>query len=180
MAKGRAFLPIACAIAALGFSVSAQPALAASPEARVKAAYLFKLASFVRWPDDVARRSEFRLCVAGNNEVAGALRDLTRGQRLIGFPVTVATLDPSRASTTRTCQIVFVARGRDSARTLLAAADGLPILTVADRNGGTDGGVIDFVERDGKVRFAINRTLARRQGLELSSKLLDIALAIEP
>ena len=54
------------------------------------------------------------------------------------------------------------------------------MLTVADPNGGTRGGVIDFVIRDGKVRFAIDRTLARRQRLELSSKLLEIAVAVEP
>jgi hypothetical protein len=180
MLRGRALLRIAAALVPLALGLSPVPASAASPEARVKAAYLFKLAAFVRWPNEVARRAEFKLCVAGSKEVAGALRDLTRGERVLGSPVTVSTIDPDRAGDVRNCQIAFVGRGRDAARTVWAAAGSLPILTVADRSGGTDGGVIDFVVRDGKVRFVINRTLARRQRLELSSKLLDIALAVEP
>ena len=180
MARGRTLIPLIGAICALGLALGASPVTAASPESRVKAAYLFKLASFVRWPDDVARRGTFRMCVAGNSEVSSALQELARGERIMGSLVVVASLDPGRADDVRNCQIAFVARGRESAKAAWIAAGGQPVLTVADRNGGTDGGVINFVVRDGRVRFAIDRGKARRQGLELSSKLLDIALAVEP
>jgi hypothetical protein len=61
----------------------------------------------------------------------------------------------------------------------MTAASGRPILTVADRSGGIRGGVVDFVMREGKVRFVIDRAMARRQQVELSSKLLETALAVE-
>ena len=170
MRLGRSIL---CIGAVAGIVLGASPAAAVSPEARVKAAYLYKLASFVRWPDETARRGEFRMCVAGSNEVAGALRDLVRGQRVSGAPVVVASLAENRTSEARSCHVLFVARGREAAKTLMGAASGSPVLTVADRNGGTSGGVIDFIVRDGKVRFMIDRSLARRQQVELSSKLLD-------
>jgi hypothetical protein len=179
VSSGRPAQHVAAALAALGLVLGAPSAAAASPEARVKAAYLYKLASFVRWPDDTARGGEFRLCVAGNNDVAAALRDLVRGQRVLGMPVTVATIEASAAGQAHGCEVLFVGRGREASQALLAAADRQPVLTVADRNGGTRGGVVDFILRDGKVRFIIDRTVARRQGLELSSKLLDIALAVE-
>ena len=54
-------------MAAFGLALAAQPAAAASPEERVKAAYLYKLASFVRWPNESCR--EFRVGVAGSEEV---------------------------------------------------------------------------------------------------------------
>ena len=171
---------IICIVAGAGLMFAAAPAIAASAEAKVKAAYLYKLASFVRWPDGAGRRGEFRMCVAGSNEVAGALRDLVRGERVLGVPVTVATLAASRSGDARSCHILYVARGRETAQALTGAVSGAPVLTVADRNGGTSGGVIDFMVRDGKVRFMIDRALARRQKVELSSKLLDIALAVEP
>ena len=46
----RLFPRACCALAALGLALSAAGASAATPEAEVKAAYLYKLASFVRWP----------------------------------------------------------------------------------------------------------------------------------
>lgn len=177
MPPGRSITRIACGIAALGIVLASAPASAASPEARVKSAYLYKLASFVRWPD-ATRGGEFRLCVAGNNEVALALRSLVSGERVLGLPVTVATLDPKAPAQARNCQVVYVGRGREAARAIMGAVDGLPILTIGDRNAGSDGGVIDFVVRDGKVRFIIDRGFARKQRLELSSKLLDIAVEV--
>jgi hypothetical protein len=174
---GRSVIKIACAVAALGIVLASGTASAATPEERVKSAYIYKLASFVRWPDD-PRRSEFRLCVAGNNEVTLALRSLASGERVLGLPVTVATIDPKAPAQARNCQVVYVGRGREGARAILAAVDGLPILTVGDRNAGSEGGVIDFVVRDGKVRFIIDRGFARKQRLELSSKLLDIAVEV--
>lgn len=177
---GRSIMRISATAAALGFTLSSPPASAASAEAKVKAAYLYKLASFVRWPDGAGPRGQFKMCVAGSNEVAVALRGLVRGERALGAPVTVATLAASQAGDARSCHILYVARGRETAQALAGAVSGAPVLTVADRNGGTRGGVIDFVVRDGKVRFMIDRGLARRQRVELSSKLLDIALAVEP
>jgi hypothetical protein len=177
MPSGRTATAIVCALAALVAVLAPGSASAASPEARVKSAYLYKLASFVRWPDD-SRRSEFRLCVAGNTEMTLALRSVVSGERVLGLPVTVASLDARTPAQARNCQVVYVGRGREAARAIMAAVDGLPVLTVGDRNAGSDGGVIDFVVRDGKVRFMIDRGLARKQRLELSSKLLDIALSV--
>ena len=46
------------------------------------------------------------------------------------------------------------------------------------QNNGTRGGVVDFVLRDGRVRLAIDRRAADVQHLELSSKLLDVAVTV--
>jgi hypothetical protein len=76
--------------------------------------------------------------------------------------------------------VLFVGRGATAARAMLSAAHGQPVLTVGDRNNGTRGGVVDFVLRDGRVRLAIDRGAAEGQHLELSSKLLDVALTVAP
>jgi len=171
----RPFLVLLAACAAL----SGPGARAQTPEAQVKAAYLHKLASFVRWPASDRRAGDFRFCVAGRSDVAAVLRDLVRGERVAGRPLEVVTLTADQQDRARTCHVLFLGRGPETARALISAAAREPVLTVGDRNGGTRGGVIDFVLRDGKVRFLIDRELARRQELELSSKLLDVALAVE-
>jgi hypothetical protein len=155
-------------------------ASAATPEAEVKAAYLYKLASFVRWPDEDAFGGAFRICVAGRSDVAGVLVQLVRGQQVAGRPVAVEQLTFAQADRARTCQVLFVGRGATAAHAMLSAARGQPVLTVGDRNNGTRGGVVDFVLRDGRVRLAIDRGAADDQHLELSSKLLDVALTVVP
>jgi hypothetical protein len=157
------------------------PSVAAvSPEVRVKAAYLYKFASFVRWPDSTARGGEFRICVAGSSEIARVLRELVRSERIMGRPISVGDLDAGDRARVPTCDVLYLAREPQTANVLLNAAKTRPILTVADQRGGTSGGVIDFVVRDGKVRFVVSRSSAREQGLDLSSKLLDAAMTVRP
>jgi hypothetical protein len=172
----RGALPAALALAFFPF---AAPALAATPEAEVKAAYLYKLASFVRWPNENAFGGSFKICVAGRSDVAGVLGQLVRGQQVAGRPVAVEQLSSAQAARTRECQVLFVGRG-SAASALFSAARGSPVLTVGDRNNGTRGGVVDFLLRDGRVRLAIDRGAADAQHLELSSKLLDVAVTVTP
>jgi hypothetical protein len=173
--KGLRHGALRVALAAVLFGATS--AHAATPEAEVKAAYLYKLASFVRWPDAGGAGPSFRICVAGRSDVAGVLDQLVRGQQVAGRPVTVEQLSSAQRERARDCQVLFVGRG-EAAHTLFSAARGLPVLTVGDRNNGTRGGVVDFLLRDGRVRLAIDRGAADGQHLELSSKLLDVAVAV--
>lgn len=150
---------------------------AATPEAEVKAAYLFKLASFVRWPAGAG--GDFKFCIAGRADVAGVLQQLVRGQQVDGRPLAVAQVTAAQGNQAKDCQILFLGRGPETARALLAVTRGLPVLTVGDRNNGTSGGVVDFLIRNGHVRLAIDRSDADNRHLELSSKLLDVAVAVD-
>lgn len=174
----RGVLPMALALAA-ALAFWAAPAPAATPEAEVKAAYLYKLAAFVRWPNENAFGASFKICVAGRSDIAGVLGQLVRGQQVVGRPVAVEQLTSAQGPRTRDCQVLFVGRG-SAANALFSAAHGSPVLTVGDRNNGTRGGVVDFVLRDGRVRLAIDRRAADAQHLELSSKLLDVAVTVTP
>ena len=87
------------------------PAAATSPEAQVKAAYIYKLASFVRWPDDAANHGDFRLCVTGRRDVAQVLQQLVRGESIAGLPVEVVELDGGKAEQARNCRVLFLGRG---------------------------------------------------------------------
>lgn len=154
------------------------PLPAATPEAQVKAAYLFKLAAFVRWPGPAP--DAFRICVAGRADIAGSLTALTKGQRVDGKNIAIIQLAPAQAQDASGCQVLFVGRGAETARTMLKASAGNPVLTVTDRNGGTRGGVIEFMVAGGKVRLSIDRSEASAHKLELSSKLMDVAAEVRP
>ncbi len=159
-------------------ALRSSPAHAASSEAQVKAAYLYKITSFVRWPESARQGDSMRLCVAGRSDVAVVLQTLVRGQRVDGKPLEVRSVEAGDTQAARSCHVLFLGSGPGSTRGLAGATQGLAVLTVGDRTNRTGGGVIDFIERDGKVRFVIDTTSARLRGLELSSKLLQVAEAV--
>ena len=152
---------------------------ASASEAQVRAAYLFKLASFVRWPEGAAGGA-FRFCTQGRSDVAAVLAQLTRGQQVIGKRIELVQLGARAIEQVKGCQILFVGRAPEAGRALIAAAGRAPVLTVTDRDGGTHGGAVEFVVVDGKVRFAVNRAEAEQRQLELSSKLMDVAVEVNP
>ena len=168
----------AAVLAGLGALLLLDPgaATAATSEAQVKAAYIYKLASFVRWPDGAGASDQFRICISGRRDVAAVVQELVRGQRIDNQPVTVLRLDDNGGEQAKSCRVLFVGHDGRASTNLLAATDDLPVLTICDRSKGTRGCVIEFVMRNGKVRFALDRARADRRRLELSAKLVDVAV----
>jgi len=160
---------------ARGADADGQPPLATA----VKAAFLFKFQLYVHWPDETfaAPASPFKFCVVGEQKFTGLLDRVLQGQ-LIGSHPAVAVQLPSLPANV-TCQVLYLATvDADFARAQLALVAGRPVLTVTD--GMSDGarGVINFVLADNHVRFEIDNEAAIRNGLDLSSKLLHIAVAV--
>jgi hypothetical protein len=61
---------------------------------------------------------------------------------------------------------------------VLAAVRGLPILTITDARSGTQRGIIHFALVSGRVRFFIDEAAAAQRGLSISSRLLNLAVAV--
>jgi len=161
-------------LAALG--VFATPPL----EQKVKAAYLYNFLLFVDWPtsafaDDSA--SKVQVCVIGEDPFRSALGPITertakkRGIRLSRLD---SGADPGR------CHLLYVSRSEEARLSeLLADLADRPVLTTSDIPGFVDrGGMIGFTLKDGRVLLEANLQAARRSGLRISSKLLEVAVRV--
>ena len=76
------------------------------------------------------------------------------------------------------CHLLFISDSEaESLAAILAALDDRPVLTVADMpNFARAGGIINLkTTGENKLRFEINTGTARRAGLKISSKLLNLA-----
>jgi hypothetical protein len=116
--------------------------------------------------------------VAGRGDIAGTLGQLTADQLIDGKRISVTQLGARDAGQARDCQILFVGRGGTQARERIAATARAPVLLVTDSANGSRGGAVEFVVRDGRVRFTVNRGEAETRRLVLSSKLLEVAAEI--
>jgi hypothetical protein len=92
------------------------------------------------------------------------------GRKIVVMPI-------SSEEDWRKCQILFISASEKRREAeILKHLKSRPILTVGESDQFTqDGGVINFMMRDGKVRFEVDLNAARESGLVISSKLLKLA-----
>lgn len=158
---------------------SPQPEI--SLEYAVKATYLYKLAPFVNWPPATFKAPDapFSICVVGPDPFDDFLEKAVSGRTLGTHPFQVRRMDT--VGSNDDCQIVFIGYAqREQTRGVLRELRGRPVLTVTDsRQPDVAGSVVQFVMRHGHVRFEIDNTAAARNHLVISSKLLNLALAVK-
>jgi hypothetical protein len=169
-------------VCSLALLLAAAPALPAPvDEYAVKAAFLYNFAKFVEWPGSVfaAHPATHRFCVYGADLFGPALlqgleKKLVQGRRVV-------LLHPALPQELAACQIVFLSRGDDARLPeVLRAVGRLPVLLVGESEGFAQrGGMINFVVDADHVRFEVNRRAAAAAGLQISSRLLDLATVID-
>ncbi|HEV7122601.1 MAG TPA: YfiR family protein [Rhodanobacter sp.] len=156
----------------------AQPAV--SLEYAVKATYLYKLAPFVNWPPTTfaTATTPFRICVVGQDPFDDYLDKAVAGRSMGAHPFEVRHLHA--LTPTVDCQIAFIGRlAPQSVHDALDAVSGTPVLTVTDSAEEGRGGIVQFVIRDGRVAFEVDTAAAARNHLTISSKLLQLAVAVK-
>jgi hypothetical protein len=179
--RGRWRLRQLASITAAAFVLAALGAVAqdrdASPVAAnsLKAAFLYKFASYVEWPDGAAQDAPITIGVAAAEPFAAELAELTQGRTVAGHMITVRRV--MAGDSFDGLQILFIAAAaRNTERNLLATARSLPILTVTESMAGlAEGSVINFKQDRDRVRFEISLYAAERSRLKLNSRLLAVA-----
>ena len=157
-----------------------QPEPAPPLEVAVKAAYLAKFAPFVVWPESAfaAPNAPLLLCVQGDDPFDGMLDRLTAGQSVDPHAVIVRRL--SRLDPDSGCQIAYLGGSpAQSPAAALKALEGQPVLTVTDAQAGGGKGIVHLVLIGGRVRFMIDAEKAGQSQLEISSKLLALAIEVK-
>lgn len=162
----------------------ANPAVSAplpTPEYQLKAVFLFNFAKFVEWPANAhaSPDSPIVIGIVGEDPFGAVLDNAVKGERLGGRPLEVRRFKES--GEVAGCHLLFISSSlKDQAGDLLHMLQGQPVLTVSETPGFAErGGVVNFVMVDSKVRFEANLQAAARQGLKMSSKLLQLARVVE-
>ena len=149
-------------------------------ELAIKATYLYKFTSFVDWPADTftSPTAPIALCVVGNDAMSELLMRAVQGQKSDSHSFAVRRTD---AASSAGCNIMFVAgSSAEAIRQSLAAVHGKPVLTVTDEAPEGAKGIINFLVADNRVRFEIDNEAASQNKLVISSKLLSLAVRVQP
>jgi len=175
---------MAFAIMTAGAAALLAPRLAAQTseptEYQVKAAFLFNFTKFVDWPAAAFAdpHAPIVLGVLGDDPFGDSLSLIVDGQLVRGRGITIRKF--RFGDDVRRCHVLFVSAS-EQARTaqILGGLRGASVLTVSDFAGfAGDGGVVQFVMEEDRVRFVVNAKAAARADLRLSAKLLAVAHVI--
>lgn len=148
-------------------------------ERLIKAAFVYNFAKFTRWPENTwaEQSAPLHLCTVGEDELVDELRRLG-GQTIQAHPVIIRSL--AKAQNPEACHLLYVATSEQKRyKNILKTLRGRPVLTVSEvRHFSRSGGMIELYREQGKTRFIINLRTAREAGLELSARLLSLAVVI--
>ena len=157
----------------------ANPALGGqgAAEYEVKAAFLYKFASFVEWP---SRSGGAPVCigVVGQDPFGTALDQVVNGKSVDGRAFVIRRFKSGQEL--KDCDIVFISSTeRGNLRPILAALAASPVLTVGDMPGFCErGGVVNLELLDRRIHLQVNLEAANQARLQLSSKLLSLATIV--
>jgi hypothetical protein len=166
----------------LGLTNTTSPAQSAAQAAvyteyQVKAAFLFNFAKFVDWPAEAFADADAPITIGifGEDPFGATLEQIVAGQNVRGRPL--ALVHYRRVRDIGNCQILFVSATEErAAPQVLDKVRDASVLTVSEvDNFARDGGIVNFVLRENRVRFEINVDAAERARLRISSKLLKLA-----
>ena len=151
----------------------------------VEAAYLYNFGKFVTWPSSARTDTQagkqstaLNICVLGQDPFGPVLDQLVTNGKINDRPLAVLRL--SNTDQVSDCSILFISRSEAShLESDLSSLAQFPALTVSDIPGFVEqGGIIQFVLQQNRVRFEVNLAAAHKCGLVLSSQLLKLAIDV--
>jgi hypothetical protein len=171
---------LALLLAAGAFAAARPGAAQEATEQQVKAAFLYRFAGYVEWPDASFAQADSPLVIGvlGDEPLAAAVEQAVGGRSVNGRRVTARRVRPGESIAG--VHILFVGRAeRGRLPQIAQGASAQAVLVVTETEGAlAQGSVINFLVADRRVRFEISLPSAERSGLKLSSRLLAVAAQV--
>lgn len=150
-------------------------------ERQVKAAYLYKFAGFVEWPDGSFSRPDSPLVigVAGADALADQLEQTVAGRSAGGHPLQVKRL--RNGEPLAGIHVLFVGTvDKAQLQDWLASSQSQAVLTVSDSEEvHALGSIVNFVVADDRLRFEVALKQAMAARIKISARMLSAAYRVQ-
>ncbi len=153
-----------------------------SSEYLIKAGFTYNFAKLMEWPASAFPQpdSPIVIGVLGTDPFGGTLDDVLKGKTVNGRQFVVKHL--KWGADFKDCNILFVSSSEAAhLDEIFHAVKGLPILTLGETpDFARRGGIINFIVADNKVKFEVNVDAAKQANINISSRLLSLAIIVQP
>jgi len=149
-------------------------------EYQIKAAFLHNFVKFVEWPEGVLPDTldTITIGVIGEGPMYDGLESVVEGKTVKGRALSIQRF--RRPEDLTFCHVLFVGRSeKERLKAILKRVENSRTLTVGEIEKFADqGGAINFIIVENRVRFEINLEAAKDAHLAISSRLLRLAKII--
>ena len=163
--------------------VASQAAEPPPLEYQVKAAFLLNFTKFVEWPPEsfADAASPIAICVVGDAPIGPVLEQMVEGESVGGRKIAGRREHrPIRRNGSVEMPGSVCRQDRKRSAQTSWPSLGRSVLTVGETDDFlADGGMINFVIENRRVRFDINQKAVGNSALKLSSKLFNVARQVE-
>lgn len=141
---------------------------------------MVKLTHFIQWPDIETRsqiKENFTICINHSHKLNDSLSVWAQTGVIKNKPVSIKYFQHKQIQLTN-CDMLFITENSKLNYFLNLAKDN-HTLTVSDTPGNAQKGVlINFISKEGKLRFEINLGEAKKLGYKINSRLLKLATIV--
>ncbi len=147
---------------------------------KVKAAFIYNIAKFVRWPDIYQNQNHLQICFY-RTDFLGKSFDSIVGRDVHGRSVVKTTVQD--LTQVDTCSILLISNFElpHYLNEYAASSPAIGLLTVADLTASTDHGknrsgvLLSLIRRGSSIGFEVSLQQVRERQLQMSSQLLKLA-----
>jgi hypothetical protein len=179
----KGLVQLCLAVILIAASVGQTHAREPASEDAVKAAILFNFIRFVEWPESIRPEpaSPRVVAIIGRDALQEKAADLASSPALSSRVSVLELRDMEQLEACRErIQVLYIARSAQKQLPgILALLGTRPVLTVSDDEDFTrNGGMMNFVRDEGRIRFDINLDEAEKSELKMNAKLFGLARTI--
>ncbi|MBI4902319.1 MAG: YfiR family protein [Acidobacteria bacterium] len=157
-------------------------AYVSGPEDEVMSALILGFVRYAEWPPGASPTdpsASIAVCANGRPSLVRALTRTFAGKSISGRQLVAREV--KTAAEAALCQVLFVSSDNQRQLTeLLGAVQQIPVLTIGDSEAiFAAGGIVQFFEEDGKMRFAVHLDALARSRVSVSARLLRLGQVVK-
>jgi len=144
-------------------------------DVKMEANYIYNISKYVNWPADY-KTGDFVIGVLGPSGITLELTKIAATKKF--FSQKISIMEFTSVSDIKNCHILFVTKmASGTIKEAVAKIGTNATLVVSEFPGLANyGAAINFIMKDGKMVFQYNEAAAKRQGLQVNSRLVDLSI----
>ncbi len=146
-----------------------------SDENTLKALFIYNFTKHIEWPTHMQQHSKFTIGIIGNSPVKEKLEEIMKGRKVFDRTVEIKVIHDLSEITSS--HILFIpASNSDKINKILDQYSDKGLLIISEGKGMIGkGSGINIIEKDNHLRFELNNSALKKQGLKVSNHLINLA-----
>ncbi len=145
---------------------------------KIQTSYIYNFTSYISWPE-AEKSGDFIIGVLGNGPIQNELNTLALTKKVITQAIVIKNF--SSARDIEKCQILIITESKSSQLSeVITKLSGTPTLVITESPGlASKGSGINFVMKEGKMLFELNKGRIEKNGLKINTKLTALAVLVD-